>query len=1244
MKIIEKFRNLKLAAKRACVLLMIVSLISTATGIGSIFVYAEPGDETTLENQTPTENTESTENNTETSEQSTPAGDDSNSTENNTSGDGTTPSENTTPAGDNTSSDNTTPAGDNTSSDNTTPTEGGTPPENTTPVEGTTPTEGSTPSSDTTTPEGTTPAGNTTGTEGTTGSESGTNPEGITGTTENTNADGTTGTKGTTEGTTETTGTPADHIHEYSYTPNDDDTHTKKCTVEGCTEEEVTEPCTFTDGICEFCKASKTFEAEEPDHEHIYIYTPNEDGTTHTKKCTVEGCTEGEIIENCVFEDGKCKFCEAPDPNETMELRRGLLTSSPDEPPITYDGSSEAKTEYYYNVKIKAEGWEVKLKDDPDTAYAAEYVHSQLGHNQVLVLKFRNLADPTKTFEKEITVSIVGAPTTPLKFNGAELKDSYTTSVTITCDGYAIAGQGSSDFASSYTVPYDPLGGTHEEVIQLKNAAGITPVKININFSGDVVPPVISEITTTKTTTGTTFSLRGTDSGSGINNFYVIARVKDGTEKEPSIPEFVSPGGTDIAMTISASMEDTGIYYGSDTLTGLSEDKTYIFYVLADDNASNYSEVRSKVGYSQEISIDIAYNKESLKSWYNADVHVTAEGYMISEAAANMYHTEYVFTGTGALTKKLDFRRITTGVVKTYDITVNIDRSAPAATISTWDYESNKFVTGDAVAFYSNNKEDIKIEAKDDISGVEVINYFISETNYNNVSDLLNGITAEKKAWRTYSSSAKLTLVEDKNNYIFVKVTDKAGNISYISTGRVVCDTTAPSISTLMPSAENNGQGTKITFAGTDELSGINRFKLIYKEKSSDKITAPTKDEIFNLGQYVEVNVSDGTTYGATVTLNNLDPTKLYVFFGAAVDRAGNVSDVMAYEATSTSQEAAAAASAAAAGGAGAGGAAAGGPGGAGLAAAPSGIAGSGNSAGSGGRGGNGSGSSSSATSQGSSSSSPLDREINRQPYIADATGNTKIGLAATGGWNNIVSEIKKADYNSTIDIEMSGLSEIPSGAIEAMAGKPVTVSFRMPQDVEWVLDGEKVEESAAQNIDLGVKVGSKDIPQNVLDDVTESNPHYEFEIAHDGPLGFTATLVFPVGQTNAGLYANLYHYNEDKKDLTLEGTAVVNSDGYAEFDVSHASSFTVVVTSIPLMSNRPEIITTGDQSLLDSDALSSSDVLIRVPDLFGLRGQVRLYLFLIGIICAVLCVMILFLPSLQLQKKTEESVFDFKE
>ena len=92
---------------------------------------------------------------------------------------------------------------------------------------------------------------------------------------------------------------------------------------------------------------------------------------------------------------------------------------------------------------------------------------------------------------------------------------------------------------------------------------------------------------------------------------------------------------------------------------------------------------------------------------------------------------------------------------------------------------------------------------------------------------------------------------------------------------------------------------------------------------------------------------------------------------------------------------------------------------------------------------------------------------------------------------------------------------------------------------------------------------------------------------------------------------------------------------------MAHASSFSAVLTSMALVNDAPQVVVTTEQNLIDNETLVSTDASLRIPDLFGLKGRVRLYLIIIGIISAVMCIVILFLPGLQLPKKKEESIFD---
>ena len=108
----------------------------------------------------------------------------------------------------------------------------------------------------------------------------------------------------------------SEHTHNFTYTINNNGTHTIACTVDGCLGfGETTANCTYDakTGKCVFCGYSKP----EDKHVHVYKYTPHlTDGKydgKHTIVCTAGGCTGiGETVKNCAYDaTGKCVFCGA---------------------------------------------------------------------------------------------------------------------------------------------------------------------------------------------------------------------------------------------------------------------------------------------------------------------------------------------------------------------------------------------------------------------------------------------------------------------------------------------------------------------------------------------------------------------------------------------------------------------------------------------------------------------------------------------------------------------------------------------------------------------------------------------------------------------------------------------------------------------------------------------------------------------------------------------------------------------
>lgn len=118
----------------------------------------------------------------------------------------------------------------------------------------------------------------------------------------------------------------------------------------------------------------------------------------------------------------------------------------------------------------------------------------------------------------------------------------------------------------------------------------------------------------------------------------------------------------------------------------------------------------------------------------------------------------------------------------------NIDKIAPTGTITitplTWKETLTKITFG---LFFKENIQ-VTITAIDASSGISKVEYVKSTKELS--LDELQGLSA----WTTYSETFTVT-ANDKDQFIYyVKLTDYAGNISYLSSNGLIFDTTAPGI------------------------------------------------------------------------------------------------------------------------------------------------------------------------------------------------------------------------------------------------------------------------------------------------------------------------------------------------------------------------------------------------------------------------------------------------------------------
>ena len=154
------------------------------------------------------------------------------------------------------------------------------------------------------------------------------------------------------------------------------------------------------------------------------------------------------------------------------------------------------------------------------------------------------------------------------------------------------------------------------------------------------------------------------------------------------------------------------------------------------------------------------------------------------------------------------------------------------------------------------------------------------------------------------------------------------------------------------------------------------------------------------------------------------------------------------------------------------------------------------------------------------------------KPYIKDDSGKE--------GWDVIKPQLEEAKSGDTVTVAMNGTTVVPKDVIDSIKGKDTTLVLDMGNGLSWKIYGKDITD-AAGDIDFDVTVGAdagKSIPVDVINNVTGERYSMNLTLAYDGEFGFTATLTVNMESKNAGLYANLFYYNEQTGELEVNKIA----------------------------------------------------------------------------------------------------------
>lgn len=348
---------------------------------------------------------------------------------------------------------------------------------------------------------------------------------------------------------------------------------------------------------------------------------------------------------------------------------------------------------------------------------------------------------------------------------------------------------------------------------------------------------------------------------SGVDTPYYYT----GNEIKPDIT--IKKGETSLTLG-----EDYNITYGNNT-------------DVAGSNAENapYVKITGKGNYTGEITknFTIAYitapdnyitGTKGANDWYTSDVTIGVADWQVSTDGSS-WNDSISVTEEGTHSYTLYFKDSNGYITDSINKEIKIDKAAPTGTIqvkeSTWD----KFLEKISFGFYTNTKEKITITSEDTGSGIASTEYLVSDKAYTQISDMQN-----LSGWKDYDNSNKPKIKTNRTNYVYARITDNVGNVTYLSSDGILHDDEIPYIFDITPVMKDRSGS--VTFYIFEDGSGLEKVYFLYSTDINEVTSATTEN----------LKASDYHNATGTFTLSDLKPNTEYYCAVLAVDKAGNES------------------------------------------------------------------------------------------------------------------------------------------------------------------------------------------------------------------------------------------------------------------------------------------------------------------------------------------------------------------
>ncbi len=654
------------------------------------------------------------------------------------------------------------------------------------------------------------------------------------------------------------------HTHKLSYS-SDGNTITAKCTA---------------DSDCQYYEDGLTLTLTAPDMAYtgsaydkasvtnnITSVTGATAGTIKYYKTDAENTTTGGTSLSSAPTDAGYYYASVTIGGATATAAFKITSVQLQESDVTLDSSSFERTGSEISpavtVKVTVNGTEIILKEGTDYEVSGDISKTDVGSYTLTVTGKGNYAgtfnktwEITKqkaTVEPEIqgwtygeTANTPGVTDSSNPENGevtyTYYKDAECTIKTTSEDGAASDGAAPKNAGTYYV---------RAEVAETENYAAGSGRKEFTIAKKAVTAKVTAE---NKSYDGTTDAVvnavvAGKDLVSGDK---VTITGVTGTFADPNV-------GTDKDVTVNSTNQViAGTGAGNYVVTVPSDTKADITAkkitkdMVSFTNDGNYTYTGSEISPVMTVK--------------DGSMTLTASDYTVEgDQKGTEYGTYHMtVTGTGNYTGRVEVEwKITDPHAPTGSITIR--------TTNKWE----QFVNAISFGLFFNNQDTVTIEADDIGSGVDTVSYYLTDKEL--TKDEAKSIADSK--WNSYDKP--FTIHPDGNYIVYVKITDKSGNVTYLSSDGFVVDSAAPELKdgegkalkdnsayckavTVAAIDANLDQvtvdGTKITDSDHHVITGDNeKHTIVAVDKSGNTTTCRvTVYKEHQYGEYQVVDKKDG--------------------------------------------------------------------------------------------------------------------------------------------------------------------------------------------------------------------------------------------------------------------------------------------------------------------------------------------------------------------------------------------------